>query len=74
MREPLTAQDLWPLVAKLPHDEQLRLAKLALNAAARGRNAQSAYAAQPPRPDEFSSDDEPLAWDAEGWEQFGAAG
>ncbi len=26
----LTADDLWPLVRKLPHEEQVRLAKLAL--------------------------------------------
>jgi hypothetical protein len=27
----LTADDLWPLVRKLPHEEQVRLAKLALD-------------------------------------------
>ncbi len=32
----LAADDLWPLVQKLPHEEQVRLAKLALMAAARG--------------------------------------
>lgn len=73
MAEPLTAQDLWPLVEKLPHDEQLRLARLVLRAAARSRAARSAYVDQQPRTDEFGSDDEPLAWEAEGWEQFGAA-
>jgi len=74
MSEPLTAQDLWPLVEKLPHDEQVRLAKLALQAAARAREAGSAYAVKPPTPDELGSDDEPLAWDAEGWDELGAAG
>lgn len=26
------------------------------------------YKAVPPRKDEFSTDEEPLAWEAEGWE------
>jgi hypothetical protein len=26
------------------------------------------YAAAPPRPEEFFTDEEPLAWEAEGWE------
>jgi hypothetical protein len=26
------------------------------------------YRSSPPRPDEFSGDEEPLAWEAEGWE------
>ena len=34
MSQTLTAQNLWPLVQKLPTDEQVRLAKLALRAAA----------------------------------------
>jgi hypothetical protein len=61
-------------VEKLPREEQVRLAKLALRAAALSGEARAAYGAEPPRPDEFSSDDEPLAWDSEGWEQFGAPG
>ncbi len=28
------------------------------------------YDAAPPRRDEFSGDDEPLAWEAEGWENL----
>jgi hypothetical protein len=31
----------------------------------------SAYGYLPPSCDEFSADDEPLAWDAEGWENIG---
>lgn len=73
MTEPTTAQDLWPLVEKLPHDEQVRLAKLALRAAALRRSASAAYRAQPPTAEELGSDDDPLAWEGEGWEQFGAA-
>ncbi len=69
----LTADDLWPLVQKLPHDEQVRLAKLALRAAATGPETDAeAYQAAPPAPDEFSSDDDSLAWEAEGWEKADA--
>jgi hypothetical protein len=74
MNSTLTAEDLWPLLLKLPHDEQVRLAKLALRAAARsGRAEAEAYRTHPPGKDEFSSEEEPLAWEAEGWEQFDAS-
>jgi hypothetical protein len=73
MSQTLTAQDLWPLVQKLPHDEQVRLAKLALQAAARsGSSDADAYRAAPPSMDEFSSQEDPLVWEAEGWEEFNA--
>lgn len=74
MQNPVTAQDLLPLVEKLSHEEQVRLARLALRAAAVGRSSRAAYEADPPKPGEFdaSDDEDPLAWDAEGWEQFGA--
>lgn len=72
MSDPLTASDLWPLILKLPHEERVRLAKLALRAAARDDSAAAAYAAAPPAPDEFSSDEEPPAWEGQGWEEFGA--
>jgi hypothetical protein len=72
MSDPLTVSDFWPLILKLPHDERVLLAKLALRAAAQDVSSAPAYAAAPPAPDEFSSDDEPLAWEAEGWEEFGA--
>lgn len=71
MSDPLTASDFWPLILKLPHDERVRLAKLALRAAADDPSAAS-YAATPSAADEFSSDDEPLAWEAQGWEEFSA--
>jgi hypothetical protein len=29
-----------------------------------------AYAALPPGPDEFSSEDDSLSWEAEGWDEF----
>lgn len=72
MSQPATAQDLWPLVEQLPHDEQVRLARLALRAAALGRSAAAAYRAQPATADEFGTDEDPLAWEGEGWEQFSA--
>jgi hypothetical protein len=48
MSDPLTASDFWPLILKLPHDERVRLAKLALRAAAHDDSAAAAYAAVPP--------------------------
>ena len=73
MNPMLTAEDLWPLVLKLTHDEQVRLAKLALRAAAHSGEADAeAYRVSPPGADEFSSEEDPLAWDAEGWKEFDA--
>lgn len=71
MSAPLTANDFWPLILKLPHDERVRLAKLALRAAA-SDDSSADYAGAPPAPEEFSSDDEPLAWEGQGWEEFSA--
>lgn len=70
MGDALTATDLWPLVLKLSPEERLRLAKLAWNSARQPASDAAAYASNPSGPDEFSSDDEQLAWDAEGWEEF----
>jgi hypothetical protein len=66
MSQPLTANDLLPLVARLAPEERARLVHLI--EAASERDA-TAYARTPPRPDEFSADDDPLAWDADGWEK-----
>jgi hypothetical protein len=71
MSSPLTAQDLWPLLLKLPKDEQVRLAKLALYAASRaGHEDARAYESFPPAAEEFSVAGDPLAWEAEGWDEF----
>ena len=71
MDVPLTARDLWPLLLKLPHDEQLRLAKLAFHAASgRGLDDNRAYQAAPPSADEFSIADDPLTWEGEGWDEY----
>lgn len=64
--KPLNAEDLFPLVNCLSPRERLRLLRLiSLRPAAADRDA---YLALPPRHDEFSSDTDPLAWDADGWE------
>lgn len=72
MAQPLTADDLLPLVAKLPQDEQVRLAQLALRAARDPARDAAAYRTTPVRPDELSQDEEGAAWEGEGWEATGA--
>lgn len=69
----LTADDLLPLVSRLSHDQQVRLAKLALRAAASEGSDLEAYRAHPPRADEFGSEDDGLGWDAEGWDNIDAS-
>jgi hypothetical protein len=69
----LKADDLLPLINKLPHDEQVRLARLALRAAADAGDDADAYRANSPTDDEFGGDDEAAAWEAEGWEEFYAS-
>jgi hypothetical protein len=71
MPTPLTAEDLLPLIAKLSSEEKHRLLKLVLR---QDRSDSDADAAQPVTRDEFASDadeDDPLAWDADGWEGLG---
>lgn len=63
----LTAEDLIPLVASLTERERARLLRLIASPS----NDSFVYAAVPPQPEEFTTDDEPLCWEAEGWEQFG---
>ncbi len=62
----LTADDIMPLVASLSDSERIRL--LRWIASPHGTDA-SAYGVAPPAKDEFSGDDEPLAWEAYGWEE-----
>jgi hypothetical protein len=66
MAEPLTADDLLPLVSRLSAQERLRLFRLITPPASDG----ATYEATPPHREEFGAEDEPLAWDAEGWEEF----
>ncbi|CAK0781897.1 conserved hypothetical protein [Gammaproteobacteria bacterium] len=72
----ITTQDLWNLICKLSHDEQIHLAKLALRAAALSNIASddvTAYMAMPVTYDEFSTDEDMLAWESDGWEEFDAS-
>ncbi len=73
MAQPLTADDLLPLVAKLSHDEQVRLAQLALRAARDATRDAAAYRANPVRPDELSPDEDGASWEGDGWEAPGAS-
>jgi len=68
MPKPLTADDIIPLVASLTPQERVRL--LRLIAVPQGTDA-PIYPSVPPMRDEFSADEEPLAWDAGGWEDVG---
>ena len=68
MAKTLTADDILPLVASLTPQERVRL--LRLIALPQGADV-PLYRSVPPSRDEFSSEDEPLAWDAEGWEGLG---
>ena len=68
----MRAEDLLPLVAKLPREQRVRLARLAIASAAAGDDA-AAHAAHPVDPDEVTSDDEALSWDGEGWDEFAQA-
>ena len=69
MSKHLTADDLLPLVACLSPKERFRLLRLLSVRPGEGKG--NAYRALPPTEEEFSSDDEPLSWEAEGWENLG---
>ena len=64
----LTAEDILPLVASLTPQERVRLLRLIARPV--GADA-SVYQSLPPSRDEFSTEEEPLAWEAEGWEDLG---
>jgi hypothetical protein len=64
----LRADDILPLVDSLTPQERVRLQRLI--ARPQGGDA-PVYRSVPPSRDEFSVEDEPLAWDAEDWEDFG---
>jgi hypothetical protein len=68
MAKPPTVDDILPLVASLTPQERARL--LRLIAMPQGADA-SVYRSVPPSREEFSADDEPLARDADGWEDVG---
>lgn len=67
MSTELKADDLIPLRSKLSVAERLRLFNLVLK---QGMDDAQAYAAEPPHEAEFSSEDDLLSWDADGWEDI----
>ncbi|MDX2053647.1 MAG: hypothetical protein SFV15_14700 [Polyangiaceae bacterium] len=67
MANPLTADEILPLVAALSPQEKARLLRLIVGPA----SADAAYRSNPPTQDEFTADHDQLAWDAGGWETFG---
>jgi hypothetical protein len=67
MSQPLTADDIIPLVAQLSPTERARFFRLIR---AVGNDAE-AYRVAPPAPNEFSGDEDALAWDSGGWENVG---
>jgi len=69
MPKSMTADDILPLVANLTVQERVRL--IGLIAGQPDTDAMAIYSALPPGWDEFSTDEEPLSWDAEGWEEMG---
>lgn len=68
MAKAMTADDILPLVANLTPQERVRLFRLITSRPS--AEAGAVYRAVPPGQDEFSSDEEPLAWEAEGWENI----
>lgn len=65
----LTIDPTFPGTALTP-EERVRLLRLIASPGERGGD-DSVYASVPPLRDEFSVNDDPLAWEAEGWENFG---
>ena len=73
MSVPLTAEDLWPIVSKMPPPQQVRLAKMAL------RDAITPMVEKPMSvredaqrlPDDLGeSEDDELSWEGYGWGSF----
>jgi hypothetical protein len=67
MDKALSADDILPLVASLTAKERVRLLRLI----SLSQGADAIYRSLPPSRDEFSADEEPLAWEADGWEDLG---
>jgi hypothetical protein len=69
------AEDLLPLVQELPPEERVRLARLVLQVPGSSPSSDvDAYRREPPHEDEFSTEDDPLAREGNGWEAFYAPG
>jgi hypothetical protein len=72
MAQPLTADDLMPLIARLsPRQRQLLARRLAPGHAARDTDGDAArYRRQPIQPVEDVASDAGVAFDPEGWDEF----
>jgi hypothetical protein len=68
MPKHLNAEDIFPLVDCLSPHERLRLLRF-ISARPTGGDRE-VYRAIPPGDEEFSRDEDLLAWDAEGWEEI----
>ncbi len=66
MPRPLTANDILPLVASLTDSERVKL--LRWNTSPEGSDT-TGYRLAPPTRDEFSGDEDPLAWESDGWDE-----
>jgi hypothetical protein len=67
MAKIMTVEEIVPLIAGLTPGDRARL--LRMIAASPGVSAAAAYKAVPPGSDEFSSDEDPLQWESDGWEE-----
>jgi len=60
-------------LASLTAEERTRVLSAAIGRVRRAGSDADMYRAVPPSADEFSTEGDPLAWDAEGWDEFDAA-
>ncbi len=63
MLDHATVEEIIPLVEALSPPERARLLRLI-------NSESSVYAAMPPSPEEFCADEDPLAWESDGWENM----
>ena len=66
MPNQVTVDDIIPLIAALTPQERARLLRLIVKP--QSSEDASLYRAMPPTNEEFSRDEEPLAWEGEDWE------
>ena len=68
MSDPITAEKVLSFAAGLSAEDRAKLLRSIAALAQSG--AASAYNVHPPGQNEFGSDDDALAWDADGWDAF----
>ncbi len=59
-------------LASLTPEERARVLAAAAQRLRHTQASTGAYLAVPPASDEFTTDEDPLAWEAEGWDEFDA--